>query len=305
MDLRKIEVRLDRRDVRATVGDAGGERAVTLEDEAWKRVLAAAKPLFDELGKRVGPVVGVTVDALKRRVWAAGGEGGLVLDGDEYDQLLARTSEIARAVLAELRKGGARSGSPSEPAFWDDAFDTGRDGWELGRAAPPLQRWLATNPPRGKRVLVVGCGRGNEARLCASLGAQVTAIDFSSRAVAEARAIAAREGLAVDVRQRDLFELPQDPERYDLIVEHACYCAIEPARRDDYIRVTAGVLRDGGELLGLFFTHPREGGPPFGTSRGDLEQRFGARYQLVHAESPRDSAVQRQGEELLALFRMR
>src|SRR5205823_13264873 len=111
--------------------------------------------------------------------------------------------EIARAALNEIR--GERQlppEGPSAPEFWNQLYAPGLDGWELGRAAPPLERWFTQHPPAGRRVLVVGAGRGNEARLLAQLGAQVTALDFADEAVAALRAIA-----GIEVRQQDLFTL--------------------------------------------------------------------------------------------------
>src|SRR5437016_1257401 len=78
----------------------------------------------------------------------------------------------------------------SVPAFWEELYAQGRDGWEMGRAAPPLVDLVeATPPPRG-RVAVPGCGRGHDARLLARHGYDVTGFDFSPAAVsAAARAV--------------------------------------------------------------------------------------------------------------------
>ncbi len=149
---------------------------------------------------------------------------------------------------------------PSDAKFWEQLYGAGGDGWELGRAAPPFERWFKNRRPRG-RALVVGCGRGHEARLLARLGAQVTAIDFAAPAIEAARALAEREGLAIDFRRMDLFDLPSSTEKWDLIVEHTCFCAIDPARRAEYARAAWSALAPGGELVGLFYAHGRPGGP--------------------------------------------
>ena len=88
------------------------------------------------------------------------------------------------------------STSPSDPQFWREAGRSRRKGWEIGQAAPPLARWFAAHPPVGKRTLVVGCGRGHEARMLAAAGAEVVAVDFAPEAIAEARLLAARQGVA-------------------------------------------------------------------------------------------------------------
>jgi SAM-dependent methyltransferase len=195
--------------------------------------------------------------------------------------------------------------SPSDPRFWREHYARSRQGWELGRAAPPLERWFDEDSPRGRRTLVLGCGRGHEARLLAARGATVTAVDFVGEALAEARQLAAAEGLAIDFRERDLFDLPRDPERYDLVVEHCCYCAIDPARRADYVEVVANLLIDGGELVALFWAHGRPGGPPFSVDGEEIERLFTRRFVLTEMTVPADSVERRRGQELLAIFRRR
>jgi SAM-dependent methyltransferase len=190
--------------------------------------------------------------------------------------------------------------SPSDPQFWRDRYAQPSQGWEIGRAAPPLLRWFAAHPAAGKRALVVGCGRGHEARLLAAAGADVVAIDFAPEAIAEARALAERENARVDFRLRDLFRLRDDPDRYDLIVEHCCFCAIDPARRDEYVDVVADVLADGGELVALFRTQCKPGGPPFSVAADEMERLFSRRFVLNHTSVPDDSVEGRRGYELLA-----
>jgi SAM-dependent methyltransferase len=299
MDVRKLEVRIDRRDVRVRVGDTRGESEHVLDGEAFVRVAAAAKPLFDALGRQAGPIIGVTIDPMRRVLWAAGGQGGIKLSGEDYDARSAALGEIARAALAEIR--GERElppGGPSDAGFWNQLYAPGRDGWELGRAAPPLERFFAHHSPQGKRALVVGAGRGNEARMLAALGAKVTALDFADEAVAALRAIP-----GIDARQQDLFAL-RDAE-WDLVVEHTCFCAIDPDRRDEYVAAVAAALVPGGELVALFWEHGRPGGPPFSTTKSELEQRFGARFEWISDEVAPDSVAARQGQERLVLLRRR
>ena len=190
--------------------------------------------------------------------------------------------------------------SPSDPHFWRERYARPTQGWEIGRAAPPLSGWFAAHPPAGKRALVVGCGRGHEARLLAAAGARVVGVDFAPEALAEARALAAREELAIDFRLRDLFALAGEPERYELVVEHCCFCAIEPARRDAYVDVVADVLVDGGEFVGLFRTRCGDGnGPPYPVGADELARLFTRRFVLTHTSTPADSIESRSGAELL------
>ncbi len=194
----------------------------------------------------------------------------------------------------------------SDPAFWEAAYLDGRDGWELGTAAPPLARWLGEVLVSGS-ALVVGAGRGHEARAAAEAGwPRVVGLDFAATATAEAArltsdALAAR----IEWRTQDLFTLGEtDPERYGLVVEHTSFCAIHPDRRAEWLRAVGAALVPGGTLLALFYTHGRPGGPPFGARREDVEALLRAGgFRIERAEIPLDSVERRKGDEWLVLAR--
>lgn len=199
----------------------------------------------------------------------------------------------------------SRPASPSDPGFWREAYVERATGWEIGRAAPPLERWFTAHPPTATRTLVVGSGRGHDARMLARLGADVVAVDFVAEAIDEARALAEAEGVRVDFRQRDLFALGGEPDRYQLVVEHCCFCAIDPARRGEYVDVVADVLVPGGELVGLFRDLGRPGGPPFTVDQAELRTLFSRRFVLREMTVPDDSIPERRGREILARYQRR
>lgn len=124
---------------------------------------------------------------------------------------------------------------------------------------PPLARWFADKDLTGKRALVIGCGRGHEARLLAGRGARVVGLDLANDAVIAARALTPPD-LAVEFRQGDLFALRGQPAASDLVVEHTCYCAIGIARREEYVDAIADALVPGGEYVALFYAHGRTEG---------------------------------------------
>lgn len=194
---------------------------------------------------------------------------------------------------------------PSNPEFWRAKYHKATQGWEIGAPAPPLVRWFDAHPPTGKRALVVGCGRGHEARMLAARGAKVTAIDFADEAIEQAIELAENEGLRIDFRKHDLFRIAESDERYDLVLEHCCFCAIDPARREEYVDVVADVLAPGGELVALFWMAGRVDGPPFVITDGDIERLFARRFVLTQLSTPGDSTESRRGEERLAIFRRR
>ena len=200
----------------------------------------------------------------------------------------------------------------STAAFWEGLYASRSDGWELGHPAPPLAAWLSAGgvfpaPDSGEpaRVAIPGCGRGHDARLLARRGYRVSGFDFAEVAIAEARALAQAEGLTVSFEQRDIFTLEGDHRgSFDGVWEYTCFCAIDPARREEYIRLVHAILKPGGRLLGCFYPL-REGtdGPPFPVSVAQIEVVLSPWFGIVEAGPPAESAERRRGLEWLVLAR--
>ncbi|HEY8377399.1 MAG TPA: methyltransferase domain-containing protein [Nannocystis sp.] len=308
MDLRSFEIRRLPRQIRAVVVSGRGEQARELEGAAYERVEAVAGPMWAALEERAGgPVQALAVDAFARTaaVWRAGAESaGLQLEGEAFEGLADVLAPVARAIRGEChaRTPDVPGLGPGDVGFWDPLYAADAGGWELGRAAPPIEAWFLEHSPKDMDVLVPGCGRGHEARLLAQLGARVTAIDLSPTAIAQAQALTGPE-LSIAFAVRDLFTYIGRAPEFDLVVEHTCYCAIDPARRADYVEAVASALRPGGRLVGLFYAHGRPGGPPYTTDRAEVERRFQRRFAIERLEVARGSTLVRHRQELLAVLR--
>jgi hypothetical protein len=137
--------------------------------------------------------------------------------------------------------------------------------------------------------------------LLARHGYRVTAFDFADAAVAEARRLAALDGVDVAVEQRDVFTLGRGyAGAFDGVWEYTCFCAIEPARREEYVQVLHTILRAGGLLLACFFPLRAGGdGPPFPVSRGDIDRALAGRFTVLRAGPPGRSAERRRDLEWL------
>lgn len=181
-----------------------------------------------------------------------------------------------------------------DPRFWQNLYETGEDGWDLGGPPPPLIRLLETHPPPLGRVAVLGCGRGHDARAFAARGYDAVGYDFAKEAVATARRLG---GAAFE--QRDIFTLPHD-RRFDIVWEYTCFCAVAPARRPEYVEVVRGLLRPGGIFLGLFYPlREGEDGPPFPVTRAEVRRLFSEGFRWISDEVPPDSIERRRGAEWL------
>ena len=185
-----------------------------------------------------------------------------------------------------------------KPGFWSDIYTEGDPPWDLGAPAPALVEALeSVRPPAGGEALVPGCGIGHEAIHLAETGWKVTAVDFAPEAVKEARTRVRH--LPVRVVQSDIFELDEFYEnKFNLVLEHTCYCAIPPELRPEYARVMATVLRNQGQLVGLFWEVEGEG-PPYSTDPSDIDNNFSERFEIVELARARNSFAERRGEEWL------
>jgi len=217
-----------------------------------------------------------------------------------------------------------------EPGFWDELYASGNDGWELREPSPALVAWLdgggrfvvsgglemapalppsadtrmvpALPPPADAPLVAVpGCGRGHDVRLLAHRGYQAVGFDFAEAAVSEARELAAAEGSAARFERRDIFTLSADfAGTFDAVWEYTCFCAIDPARRAEYVEVLRAILRPGGTLLGCFYPL-REGGdgPPYPVSLAEVERLLSPGFRVEESRAPAASAERRRGLEWL------
>jgi SAM-dependent methyltransferase len=97
-------------------------------------------------------------------------------------------------------------------------------------------------------VLELGSGRGGLGLMLARLGAQVTLIDFSPTALAQAQALFAGEGLEVKTITGDVTHPDLALEgHYDLIVDsHLLHCLTEDPDRASYYQLVYEHLRPHG-----------------------------------------------------------
>jgi SAM-dependent methyltransferase len=190
---------------------------------------------------------------------------------------------------------------------WESRYRLGDTPWEKGVAAPPLIDFLAHHPIKGE-ILVPGCGAGHEVRALAAQDvhrATVIGLDLAETAITLAQGIPL-VGQEMYV-QGDLFALPSSWNgRFDWVVEHTCFCAIDPTLRADYVRAIAQVLKPGGQYFAIFFMTPdSEQGPPFETTSEEISQHFDPSFELLEEWVPPRTFEGREGRELCQLRRLR
>jgi SAM-dependent methyltransferase len=185
-----------------------------------------------------------------------------------------------------------------QPDYWENLYAARETPWDLEGASPALADWLAANPGAGQSVAVLGAGHGHDAIAFAEAGYAVTAVDFAPSAIRVGQEHAEKRGVEIRWVASDLFALlPEHAGAFDLVVEHTCFCAIDPTQRGAYVETVAGLLKPGGRLIAVFFTHGKPGGPPFGASPGEIERGFGEAFAIRRLEPASRTIPRREGQE--------
>lgn len=179
--------------------------------------------------------------------------------------LAALTFDSDRETLALGAEHLARESYADENARVIDRWV--EEGWEWGRpidhetyAAAQEGRWDVLLTPvkpvphrwfgqlRGKKVLGLASGGGQQMPIFAALGAECTVLDYSPRQLESERAAAAREGYEIEIIRADMSKpLPFADESFDLIFHPVSNCYIREVR--PLWRECCRVLKKGGVLL--------------------------------------------------------
>lgn len=106
---------------------------------------------------------------------------------------------------------------------------------------------------KGKRLLGLASGGGQQIPIFTALGAVCTVLDYSPRQCESERLVAEREGYRVEVIQADMTKpLPFGDETFDLIFHPVSNCYVEQV--EPIFQECFRVLKPGGALLGGYDT---------------------------------------------------
>jgi len=190
------------------------------------------------------------------------------------------------------------------PAKWDENYERNEDGWDLGGPTPVFKRIAESNRFKPGSMIVLGAGRGYDAREFSRHGFDVTAVDFSSQAVKEMHRLA-DDNAPITILQQDIFTFPEEYNgKFDYILEYTCFCAIDPNRRSEYADTASRLLKPNGILIDLAYPlDNRKDGPPFGFTKKELFDLLEKRgFKLLSEETPEDTIPRRNGAEKLFVF---
>lgn len=185
-------------------------------------------------------------------------------------------------------------------SFWDNKYTSPHLGWDLGTISPPLKAYIDQLNDKNIAILVPGAGNGHEVNYLSSNGFKnVTVVEISKQPLLNF--------------QKTNGDFPKDrlihidffehDGSYDLILEHAFFCALTPLLRESYVMQMHALLKSKGILAGLYFDFPlKDEGPPFGGTIHVYEKLFAKKFNILTLERCYNSIKERSGTELFSIF---
>lgn len=135
-----------------------------------------------------------------------------------------------------------------KPISHEEYVDAANGKWDvvLTPTKPVPHEWFGDL--KGKKVLGLASGGGQQMPIFAALGAECTVLDYSERQLESERLVSEREGYPIRIIRADMTKpLPFDDGEFDLIFHPVsnCYVAeVKPIYRECF-----RVLRSGGVFL--------------------------------------------------------
>lgn len=196
----------------------------------------------------------------------------------------------------------------NQAEFWQQRYERDSIGWDMGEVSPPLKAYIDQLPESAKdqAILVPGAGNAYEVGYLHEQGfTDVTLVDF---ALAPIEAFAERypDFPSTHLICADFFSLSPEQYQFDWVLEQTFFCAINPSRRDEYVKQMAALIKPKGKLIGLLFDKDfGRDEPPFGGTKDEYQQRFETNFDIEIIEPSYNSHPARQGNELFIKMRVK
>jgi thiopurine S-methyltransferase len=170
-----------------------------------------------------------------------------------------------------------------DPSFWFERWELGQTGFHENVVHRDVQEHVDL---LGPRVLVPLCGKSLDLGWLAGQGREVVGVELSEIAARQVLADAEFEDAGshralrdgrLTVLVGDIFDAtPEAVGTFDAVWDRAALVALDPPRRERYVRTVRSLLKPGGRLLLNFFEY--EGtmsGPPFSVPQAEVQAAYG------------------------------
>lgn len=144
--------------------------------------------------------------------------------------------------------------------------------WDTQVTPPEVMAFLERTPPG--RALDLGCGTGTNAITLAQHGWQVTAIDFSAKAIIAARKKAAHRNLRIDFYIGSVADLDHLSPPFDYALDIGCLFTLKPPDRKKYATGLHRLLLPGARYMLYAWLPQTRRGRNWGISSHEVHALF-------------------------------
>lgn len=190
--------------------------------------------------------------------------------------------------------------------FWQQRYEAGELKWDMGQVSPPIKAYIDQLPTAAKSldIMVAGAGNAYEVGYLHELGfTNVTVFDIAPAPLnnfASSQPTFPQDQLVC----ADFFELIPAQYQFDLAIEQTFLCAIDPARRPEYVKQMHALLKPAGKIVGVLFDRDfASPTPPFGGSEAEYRALFSPYFEIEVMQPCHNSHPARQGSELFIILR--
>ncbi len=178
--------------------------------------------------------------------------------------------------------------------FFEFQYRFSKPPWDSGITPPEVVTQIERGTIKG-RALDLGCGTGTNSIYLAQHGLAVVGVDFSSKAIATARAKARHANANIDFHVADVTRLDFLNEPFDFVLDIGCFHSVDDDGRARYAANLARLTRAGG-LYMLYAFSPRPAGANghviqirnVGVTQERIQQLFTPSFALEHVETGAD-----------------
>ncbi len=180
--------------------------------------------------------------------------------------------------------------------FWESSYQNQQTGWDIGYVATPIKEYIDQLSNKDLKILIPGAGNSYEAEYLFNNGFKnVFILEFAESPIKNF--LKRVPNFPEEQIIRENFFNHQ--EKYDLIIEHTFFCALDPGLRESYVEKTSSLLNSNGKLIGLLFRIDfGNDHPPYGGSSEEYQSLFSPKFTLKIFENAYNSIKPRQDNEL-------
>ena len=177
---------------------------------------------------------------------------------------------------------------------WNEAYK-GTPPWDIGHPQSVFEALIKDGEIKPGRALDIGCGRGDNARMLAINGCDVTGIDIVEDAITDAKAKAIKHHVKVNFVVGNVLQMDRlfIEAEFDIVIDSGLFHVMMDEERPVFARQIHRVLKPAGKYFMLSFSdkEPEDYGPRR-ISKAEIERTFTPLFNIIYIkDSVFDSRV--------------